>query len=49
MRLTMSLFAEARQEFLHTFDGFASLMLRRALLALIILEIGERLNHKFGA
>ena len=49
MRLTVTLLAKTRQEFLHTFDGIASLMLCRTFLGLVILEIGERLDHKLGA
>ena len=48
MQLTMTLLAKARQEFLHTFDGVASLMLCPTLLDLVVLEISERLNHKLG-
>ena len=44
----MTLLAKARQEFLHTFDGVASLMLRPTFLVLVVLEISERLDHKLG-
>ena len=46
--LTVTLLAKARQELLHTFDGIASLMLSRTFLVLVVLEIGERLDHKLG-
>ena len=48
MRLTVTLLAKARQEFLHTFDSIASLMLSRTFLVLVVLKIGERLDHKLG-
>ena len=49
MWLTVALLAKARQELLHTFDSIASLVLCRTFLDLIVLEIGERLDHKLGA
>lgn len=45
----MTLLSETRQEFLHTFDSIASLMLCRTFLNLVVLEIRKRLDHKLGA